>query len=150
MVNSILVPLANADHPQATIISTISEKSDSYTQTLQEPSTTAKTSVNGNQGNATTVKTLEASLRQSTHCKYNNYIEHWLNYSTTMGKIEVTHVLDVLSNMFEKRHIYSTINSAKCAIATTMYIPPYNFLNKHPLINKYMADIFNLRPTKPN
>ena len=30
-----------------------------------------------------------------------------------------------------------------------MHIPPYNSLNKHPLINKYMTGIFNLGPPKP-
>ena len=77
----------------------ISKKSDVSTQTLREPSTTSKTPFNGNQGNANTVKILEASLRQSIHCKYNNYIKHWLTYSKTMGKIEVTHVLHFLSAM---------------------------------------------------
>ena len=134
MVNSILVPLANADHPRATIISTISKNSDFYTQTLQEPSTTAKTSVNGNQDNATTVKILEASLRQSTHCKYNNYIKHWLAYSKATGKIEVTHVLDFLGAIFEKGRAYSTNNRTKCVIATIVNKPPYDLLNKHPLI----------------
>ena len=77
LVNSILVPSTNADdHPRATIFSTITKKSDSYTQTLQEPSTTSKIAVNDNQGNATIVKILRVSLRQSTHCKYNNYIKH--------------------------------------------------------------------------
>ena len=52
-----------------------------------------------------------------------------------MGKIEVTHVLDFLSAMFEKGHAYSTINRAKCAIAIIMHIPPYDSLNKHPLIH---------------
>ena len=50
--------------------------------------------------------------------------------------------------MFDKGHAYSTINSAKCAIATIVYIAPYNSLNKHPLINKYMTGVFNLRPPK--
>ena len=88
-------------------------------------------------------------MRQSTHCKYNNYIKHWLDYSKTIGKIEVTDVLDFLSTMFEKGHAYSTISTAKCAIATMIHIPPYESLNKHPLINKYMTGIFNLRPPKP-
>ena len=66
-----------------------------------------------------------------------------------MGKIEVTHVLDFLSAMFEKGHAYSTINRAKCAIATIIHIPPCDSLNKHPLLNKYMTGIFNLRPPKP-
>ena len=101
-------------------------------------STISKASVNGNQGNATTIKILESSLKQSTHCKYNNY---WLDYSKTMGKIEVSHVLDFLSAMFEKGHAYSTISSAKRAIATIIHIPPYDSLNKCPFINKYMTGI---------
>ena len=150
MVDSILVPSANADdQPQATIFSTITKRSDCYTQNLQEPSTTTKTSVNGNQGNAINAKILEASLRQSAHSKYYNYIKHWLDYSKTIGKIELIHVLDFVSARFEKGHAYSTITSAKCAIATITHIPPYKSLNKHPPINKYMTDIFNLRPPKP-
>ena len=62
------------------MFSTIAKKSDTDTQTLKEQSTTSKTSVNGDQGNATTIKILKASLRQSTHCKYNNYVKHWLDY----------------------------------------------------------------------
>ena len=65
-----------------------------------------------------------------------------------MGKIEVTHMLDFLGAVFEKEHAYSTINSAKYAIAAIIHIPPYDSLNKHPLINKYMTGIFNLRPPK--
>ena len=54
-------------------------------------------------------KILEASLRQLPHCKYNNYIKHWLDYSKTMGKIEVTYVLDFLSAMFENMLIQPPI-----------------------------------------
>ena len=57
--------------------------------------------------------------------------------------------MDFLSGMFDKGHAYSIINSTKCAIATIVHIPPYNSLNKHPLINKYMTGVFNLRPPKP-
>ena len=69
-------------------------------------------------------------------------------YSKYIGHIEASHILDFLSRMFDKGHAYSTINSAKCAIATIVYIPPYNLLNKHLLINKYMLGVFNLRPPK--
>ena len=88
-------------------------------------------------------------MRQSTHCRYNNYIKHWLAYSKTMGKIEVMHVLNFLSAIFVKGHAYSTIYSAKCAITNIVYIPPCKSLNKHPLINKYMTSIFDLIPPKP-
>ena len=89
-------------------------------------------------------------MRQSTHCKYINYIKHCLGYSKTIGKIEAAYVLDFVSAMFEKEHTHSTINSGKCAIATIIYISPYESLNKYPpLINKYMTGMFNLRPPNP-
>ena len=66
-----------------------------------------------------------------------------------MGKIELTHALDFLSAMFEKGHAYSTINSAKLAKTAITHIPPYESLNKHSLINKYITGISNLRPPKP-
>ena len=66
-----------------------------------------------------------------------------------MGKIEVTHVIDFPSAMFEKGHAYSTISSAKYAIATIIHILPYDSLNKQQLINKYVIGIFILKPSKP-
>ena len=63
--------------------------------------------------------------------------------------IEVFHVLGFLSGRFDKGHAYSTIDSAKRAIATITYIPPCNSLNKHQLINKYMAGVFNSRTPNP-
>ena len=70
-------------------------------------------------------------------------------FSKLIVTIDVTHVLDFLSAMFDKGNSYSAINSAKCAIATIIHIPPYGSLNKHPLMKKYMTGIFNLRPPKP-
>ena len=36
----------------------------------------------------------------------------------------------------------------ECAIAV-VHIPPYDSLNKHPITNKYMTGVFNLRLPKP-
>ena len=150
MVNPILVPaVATDDQPGPSVFSAVTKKFDIATQTLCEPPAKQKTPVNSNQGNNTTENFLEASLRLSTHCKYNNYIKQWTSYSKIIGHIEGSHVLDLLSGMFDKGHAYSTINSAKCAIATIVHIPPYNSLNKHTLINKYTTGVFNLRPPKP-
>ena len=66
-----------------------------------------------------------------------------------MGKIELTHVLDFLSTMFHNGHNYSTINTPKGTAATIVLIPPYDSLNKHQLINKYITNIFNLKLPKP-
>ena len=56
-----------------------------------------KTPVNSNQGTNTIEKFLEASLRLSARCKYNNYIKQWTSYSKNIGHIAVSHVLDFLS-----------------------------------------------------
>ena len=150
MVNLILVPtVATDDQPGPIVFSAVTKKFDIATQTLHEPPAIQKTPVNSNQGNNTTEKIIEASLRLSTHCKCNSYVKQWTSYSKNIGCIEVSHVLDFLSGMFDKGHAYSTINSTKCAIATIVHIPSYNSLNKHLLINKYMTGVFNLRPPKP-
>ena len=145
MVNPILVPVvATDDQPGPIVFSAVTKKFDIATQTLRAPPAMEKTPVNSNQANNTKEKILEASLRLSTH-----YIKQSTSYSKNIGHAEVSHVLDFLSGMFDKGHAYSTINSAKCAIATIVHIPPYNSLNKHPLINRYMTGVFNLRPSKP-
>ena len=150
MINPILVPaVATDDQPVPIVFSAVTKKFDIATQTLREPPVMQKTPVNSNQGNNTTENILEASLGLSTHCKYNNYIKQWTSYSKSIGHVEVSHLLDFLGGMFDKGHAYSTINSPKCAIATIIHIPPYNSLNTHPLINKYMTEVFNLRPPKP-
>ena len=51
--------------------------------------------------------------------------------------------------MFDKGHAYSTINSARCTIATTVDIHPWNSLNNHQKIDKYLTGVFNLRSPKP-
>ena len=129
LVNPILVPaVATNDQPQPIVFLAITKKFDIATQALREPLAMKKTPVNRNQGNNTTVKILEASLRLSTHCKHNNYIKQWTSYSKNKGHIEVSHALDFLSGIFDKRHAHSTNNSAKYAIATTVH---YTLLTIH-------------------
>ena len=124
LVNPILVPtVATDDQPGPIVFSAITKKFDIATQTLHEAPAIQKTPVNSNQCNTTTENFLEASLRLSTHCKYNNDIKQWTFYSKNIGGIEVSHVLDFLSGMFDKEHAYSTSNSTKCAIATIVHIP---------------------------
>ena len=149
MVNPILVPAVSTDDQRGPVVFlAVTKKFNNATQTLREPPAIQKSSVNSNQGNNTKKKFLEASLRLSAHCKYNNYLKEWTSYSKNIGHIEASHVFNFLSRRFDKRHTNSTIDSAKCAIATIVHILPHNSLNKHPLINKYMTGVFNWRPPK--
>ena len=76
------------DQPGPIVFSALTNKRDIATQTLREPPAIQKTPVNSNQGNNTTEKFLEASLRLSTHRKYNNYIKQWTSYSKNIGHIK--------------------------------------------------------------
>ena len=72
-----LVPtVATDEQPGRVVFSAVTKKFDIATQTLREPPIIRKTAVNSNQGNNTTEIILEASLKLSTNCKYNNYIKH--------------------------------------------------------------------------
>lgn len=51
--------------------------------------------------------------------------------------------------MFDSDTSYSTINTVKCYIATIVPTPSYPSFQKHPLVEKYMTGIFNLRSPKP-
>ena len=86
-----------------------------------KPFTTSKTAVNDNKVNDATAKILETSWRKSTHFKYNNYTKQWLCYSRTMGKIGVTHVLDFLSGIFDKKHSSSMCYSS-CSYTTLRFV----------------------------
>ena len=103
MVNPILGhKVATDEQPGPAVYSAGTKKFDVATQTLLEAPAVEKTPVNRNQDNNTTEKNLETSFKLSTHCKYNNYINQWTSYSKNIGRIEVPHVLDFLSGMFDK------------------------------------------------
>ena len=64
MVNPILVSaVPTDDQPGPIVLLAITNKFGIATQTLREPPATQKTPINSNQGNNTTEKNLEASLR---------------------------------------------------------------------------------------
>lgn len=52
--------------------------------------------------------------------------------------IEILHVLDSLTIMFDKAVIYSTLNTAEYVVDTIFHIPTYPSKNKHSLV---MTDI---------
>ena len=89
LVNPILVPaLGTDDQPGHVVFSAVTKKFDIWQKfdkiwkdichtsprwTIQY----TKNPVNSSQGNNTPEKNLEASIRRSTHYKYNNYIKQW-------------------------------------------------------------------------
>ena len=99
--------------------------------------------------NDTTNSIINASLRESTRKTYENYIKQWHDFIGNRFGVDINLILDFLSTLFEKGSAYSVINSAKCAIATVVTIPPFSSIIDHPLMKRYMTVVHNLRPPKP-
>ena len=95
---------ATDDQAGPVVFSTVTRKSDIATKTLHKSSTIYKAPVIVIRI-IILQKNLEASLRLSTHYKHNNYIKQWTSYSKNICQIEVSHVLDFLSDMLTQQLI---------------------------------------------
>lgn len=150
MVDAVLVPRSEETViSQPTLHSSCRGQLTTHAQTARYTPVSKENATNGCKGNITTDLIIHAARRESTHNKYNCYIKLWDTFSAQFDSITVDHILSFLSDMFEKGASYSAINSAKCAIATKVHIPPYPTANKHPVIMTYIKGVFNLRPPVP-
>ena len=70
--------------------SAITKKFDIATQTLRKSAAIQKTAVSSNQGNKTTEKNLEISLKLPAHCKYNNYIKQWTSILKNRSNLSIS------------------------------------------------------------
>ena len=72
------------------IFSAITKKFDIATQTFRKSAAIQKTAVSSNQGNKTTEKNLEISLKLPAHCKYNNYIKQWTSILKNRSNLSIS------------------------------------------------------------
>lgn len=62
----------------------------------------------------------------------------------------MNHVLEFLSDLFNKENLsYSSINSARSALASYLILNDKFTIGDHPLISRLLKGIFNLRPPMP-
>ena len=125
----------------------------SDTQTIHNASSEQAIRDIGYQGNnETIVKILNASLRESTRTKcsiYSTYIRQWESFIGTTRDIAIEHVLNFLSNLQDKGISYSAFVIAKCALGSRVTVAPYQSLNDHLLIIKFITGVHNLKPPAP-
>ena len=141
MVLSNIIPSHSGTGDQTTGI-----KPSYDTQTISNASSEQAVRAIGYQdNNETTVKILNASLRESTRTKYSIYIRQWESFIGTTRDITIEDALNFLSNLFDKSISYSAIVSAKCALATRMTVTLYQSLNDHPLIIKFITGAYNVK-----
>ena len=94
-----------------------------------------------------------ASWRTSTKKSYRSAIQKWVIFcSRTKSNpllATVATILDCLTEEFDKGSSYSTLNTLRSALSAI--ITPINGtpIGAHPLITRFMAGVFNLRPALP-
>ena len=62
---------------------------------------------------------------------------------------DVTSVLKIFTELYEKGCQYSSINLARSALASVVTLRGYATLSDRPLIKRFMKGVFHLRPPKP-
>ena len=95
---------------------------------------------------------LFSKLKTSTLKNYAKYID-LSNEFASMNSFDifssrVQNVLNFLSNLFSDGHSYSQINTASSALSSIITINKVP-CGKHPDVERFMKDIFELLPTFP-
>ena len=95
---------------------------------------------------AESIRIIQQSRRSSITKRYDNYIGKWKEFCCERGIDPISTSLDqpieFLTKVFESRVGYSSAGTARSALSSVLII-------KHPLVQRFMKGIFNLRSTLP-
>ena len=101
----------------------------------------------------TTFNIIWASWRPSTRKQYACYLTKWQAFCTDWScdpfRPFVNLVLQFLTSLYEAGLGYSTINTARSALSTVVFMPDNCTIGSHPLIIRFIKGIFELRTPKP-
>ena len=85
--------------------------------------------------------------------KINQGLQQWHDFcgrkETNYFLSDVTSILKIFTELYEKGCQYSSINLARSALATVVTLSGYATLSDHPLIKCFIKEVFHLRPPKP-
>ena len=91
------------------------------------------------------------SCRTGTQKQHRTYLE---NYSVLQGKNPLcgtkTNGIDLLVTQQKRVLTYSSLNTARCALAAVILLPNGNTFGNHPLVTRLMKGVFESRPTLPS
>ena len=92
-----------------------------------------------------------ASWRSGTQRQYRVYIGKWKKFCSERKvdylRASVSVGLDFLTDLFEKGHSYSTINTARSALSTLILCDNCMTFGSHPHVIKLMKGVYNKRPS---
>ena len=100
-----------------------------------------------------TVNIICHSWRGGTRSQYDSAIRGWRKFCLG-GKINpscpsIEEILAYLTHMYESGMQYNTIASTKSALANVITIPGIPSLSEHPLLQRFLKGVYNLRPPNP-
>ena len=94
-----------------------------------------------------------ASWRPSTHKQYSTYIKKWQTFcegnDVDIFSPAVEEVLQFLTKLYQANCGYSSLNTARSALATVVILPGNIRIGDHPLISRFLKGVFQMRPALP-
>ena len=94
-----------------------------------------------------------SSWRKATRYKYELVLRKWEKFCTKRGSdpynTNVNNILEFLTELYEKGNKYSSICSARSALATVVKIDSYSSISDHPLVSQFVKGVYNLHPPFP-
>ena len=94
-----------------------------------------------------------ASWKYSTKKQYHSYIKKWFIYcrERKIDKFQTTleNVIEFFTVLFEKGLGYSCINTVRSALSALGLYFDNVLVGHHPLVIRFLREVFNIRPSKP-
>ena len=96
---------------------------------------------------------LAASWRAGTQKQYGTPIRRWEWFCSQRNihpfSASIESIIEFLTTLYTEDAKYSTICTARSALASVVIVPGYKSISDHPLISGFITGVFNTRPTSP-
>lgn len=94
-----------------------------------------------------------ASWKPGTAKQYRPHIRRWMQFCdrSDINPLDptVSNIINFLTETFHRRVGYECLNTARGALSSLGIVVNSCRAGNHPLVNRFMRGVFNLRPTKP-
>lgn len=99
------------------------------------------------------VEILCAGWASSTHKQYHSYFKKWNDFceirKASCSESNIKTLIEFFTFLFEKGYAYSSINTAKSALLTTVTVDNSYSWNDNPDVLRFFKGIYNLKPPLP-
>ena len=98
-------------------------------------------------------KYIVRSWRSATQKQYNTYLKQWQIFCNTRGihpiSAPIKHALEFLAQLADRGLRYSTINTDRSALFTTLVLPNGAMFRQHMYVKRLLKGVFETKPALP-